>query len=125
MIIAALVSLAGVALLVFIGWRFGTNVLRDLLVIFLALESLVIFAMLGWMILEVRKLVVYLNHEVRPMIKSLSETASTVQTTTVFLSENVVQPVIQTKSSVDGVVQGFRTLFRGSAATRDSRTRRY
>ncbi len=86
------------------------HVLRDLLIIFLAFESILVFVLLAWLILQVQSLVEYVNTEVKPILGSVQESVTTVQTTTSFLQESVVQPVIKFQAATAGLVQAARTL---------------
>ena len=94
------------------------HVLRDLLIIFLAFESILVFVLLAWLILQVQSLVEYVNTEVKPILGSVQESVTTVQTTTSFLQESVVQPVIKVQSATAGLVQAARTLTRRPGSTK-------
>ena len=86
------------------------EVVRDLAIVLLALESVVIGVLLCILLLQVRKLVKLLREEIKPLLDSANETAATVQGTAGFVSENVVQPVIKFKSYAAGAKQTLRTL---------------
>ena len=84
--------------------------LRDLLIIFLAFESILIFVLLAWLIIQVMSVVEYINTEVKPILGSVQESVTTVKTTTQFLQDSVVSPVIKVQSTTTGIVQGLRAL---------------
>lgn len=69
-------------------------IIRDIAIIVLALESLVVGALLIVLILQVRGLTRMLQEEVRPILESARETATTVRGTTVFVSDTFVKPLI-------------------------------
>jgi hypothetical protein len=72
-----------------------TEQIRDVFVIFMALESLVIGVALVVLAVQLATLINLLQNEVRPMLESTNETLNTLRGTTVFLSENLVEPVIK------------------------------
>ena len=104
------VLVGGCAFLYWLSTLGALHVLRDLLIIFLAFESILVFVLLAWLILQVQSLVEYVNTEVKPILGSVQESVTTVQTTTSFLQESVVQPVIRFQSATAGLVQAARTL---------------
>ena len=85
---------------------------RDLAIILLALESLVIGVVLVVLILEIRNLAKLLREEIKPILDSADETARTVRGTTSFVSETLVNPMIRASSVAAGVVQALRILTR-------------
>jgi amino acid permease len=84
--------------------------IRDIFIIFLALESLVIGAALIILIVQVASLINLLRNEVKPILQATSETVNTLRGTTEFLSENVVEPVIRLNSYLAGL-RRFLSLF--------------
>jgi hypothetical protein len=85
---------------------------RDLAIILLAVESLVIGVVLIILVLEIRNLAKMLRDEIKPILESADETARTVRGTTVFVSENLVNPMVRASSFVTGFMQAVRILFR-------------
>ncbi|MCS6825639.1 MAG: hypothetical protein NZ553_03405 [Caldilinea sp.] len=75
---------------------------RDLLIIFLALTSIVVWVLLGILIWQIWRLTRLVQQELKPMIADTKETIATVRGTAQFMSENVVAPVIQTSSKFAG-----------------------
>ena len=84
-----------------------TRGLRDVAIIFLAFLSIVIGAMLVALLYQVTMLTLLLRDEIKPLLESVNETMNTVRGTTVFMSENVVEPTIKVASTLSGV---WRTL---------------
>lgn len=72
-----------------------TEQIRDIFIIFMALESLVIGIALVVLIVQLSTLINLLQNEIRPIINSTSETVNTLKGTAQFLSENLTQPVIR------------------------------
>jgi hypothetical protein len=88
----------------------GLRALRDVLIVFLAFESIFVFILLAWLLLQVQSLVEYMNNEVKPILASVQESAATAKTTTVFLRDTFVDPVITAQSRIAGIRQGINTL---------------
>lgn len=85
---------------------------RDLAIVVLAIESLVIGVVLIVLIWEVRNLAKLLREEIKPILESADETARTVRGTTTFVSETLVNPVVRASSFATGVLQALRILTR-------------
>ncbi len=69
--------------------------LRDIFIILMALESLLIGLALTILIIQIARLTNLLENEVKPILDSTNETISTLRGTTRFLSDNLVEPVIR------------------------------
>ncbi|CAG0930890.1 hypothetical protein PLCT1_01558 [Planctomycetaceae bacterium] len=87
-------------------------VVRDLAIILLAVESLVVGVVLIVLVWEVRNLAKLLREEIKPILESADETARTVRGTTVFVSENLVHPMVRASGFASGVMQALRILVR-------------
>src|SRR5258707_310910 len=72
--------------------------LRDVFIIVVALETLVIGAALVVLLIQLASLINLLQNEVRPILQATSETVNTLRGTAEFLGENVVEPVIKLNS---------------------------
>jgi hypothetical protein len=73
----------------------------------MALESLLIGAALVVLIIQLASLINLLQNEVKPILKSTTETVNTLRGTTEFLSENLVEPVIKLNSYMAGLKKFF------------------
>ncbi len=69
--------------------------LRDIFIILMALESLLIGLALSVLIIQIARLTNLLENEVKPILDSTNETISNLRGTTKFLSDNLVEPVIK------------------------------
>ncbi len=87
-----------------------TETIRDIFIIVMALESLVIGAALIVLIVQIAQLTNLLRHEIKPILDSTNETINTVRGTTTFLSENLVDPVIKLSGYVAGLQQVLESL---------------
>jgi hypothetical protein len=90
----------------------ATAVLRDISIIVLALVTVVIGLFLVILIFQLQSLMALLRDEIKPLLDSANETASTVRGTTNFISDAVVTPMINVVSLASGVGQTLRTLAR-------------
>jgi hypothetical protein len=89
----------------------ATETIRDIFIIVMALESLVIGTALIVLIIQIAQLTNLLRHEIKPILDSTNETVSTVRGTTAFLSENLVDPVIKLNgyvAALQRVLEGLR-----------------
>lgn len=84
--------------------------IRDIAIIIIAIQSIVIGVLLGVLVWQIWRLVKMVQNEVQPILKDAQDTVGTVRGTTTFVSENVVSPVIKTSSVLVGVRQTVRTL---------------
>lgn len=69
--------------------------LRDVFIIMMALESLLIGLALSILIIQIARLTNLIENEVKPILNSTNETISNLRGTTKFLSDNLVEPVIK------------------------------
>ena len=72
-----------------------TSRIRDIFIILMALESLVIGVVLIILMLQLATLTNLIQNEIKPILKSTNETVNTLRGTTTFLSNNLVEPVIK------------------------------
>lgn len=101
----------GVVLLVLIGLAIyalllpstPTERIRDIFIIILALESLIIGAALIILLIQLAILINLLQNEVRPILQATQETVNNLRGTAEFLGENVVEPVIKLNSYLAGL----------------------
>jgi hypothetical protein len=80
-----------------------TDRIRDVFIIVVALESLVIGIALIILIIQLASLINLLQNEVRPILNATSETVNNLRGTAEFLGENVVEPVIKLNSYLAGL----------------------
>ena len=69
--------------------------LRDISIIILAVESIVIGIILAVLLIQVRKLVQLIQEELIPLMNSVNDTMGTVRGTANFVSDRVVSPTIK------------------------------
>ena len=93
----AIVLVAGLGLAVYALLQPGTPTdrIRDIFVIIVSLETLVIGVALVVLLVQLASLINLLQNEVRPILKATSETVNSLRGTADFLGESVVEPVIK------------------------------
>jgi hypothetical protein len=101
--IVALSALIVVAIWFLLQDGTPTDRIRDIFLIFMALESLVIGVALIVLIIQMASLINLLQNEVRPILRATSETVNNLRGTAEFLGENVVEPVIKLNGYLAGM----------------------
>src|SRR5574338_1016894 len=84
-----------------------TGRVRDLFIILMALESIVIGAALIILIVQLATLINLLQNELKPIIQSTSETVNTLKGTVSFIGDNVTEPIIKLNAYLAGIKQFF------------------
>lgn len=110
--IAVIVFVALIGLAVFGLTRNAgvTQNIRDIFIIFMALESLLIGAALVILIIQLSSLINLLNNEIKPILDATNETIATLRGTSQFLSENLVEPVVKLNSYLAGLQKMFEMI---------------
>jgi ABC-type dipeptide/oligopeptide/nickel transport system permease component len=80
-----------------------TDKIRDIFIIFMALESLLIGVALIVLIVQFASLINLLQNEVRPILDATNDTVNHLRGTAEFLGENVVEPVIKLNGYLAGM----------------------
>ncbi len=99
-ILAALIT---AAVLLFRAGGETTGMVRDVFIIFMALESLVIGAALVILIVQLSILINLLQNEIKPILNSTNETVNTLRGTAVFLSDNLAEPILKLNEYLAGL----------------------
>lgn len=79
---------------------------RDVFIIFIALEMLIIGAAIVILMVQMAILINLLQNEIRPILETTNETANTMRGTAEFISKNVSEPVIK----LNGYLAGLQRL---------------
>lgn len=69
--------------------------IRDVFIIFMALESLILGLVIAILAIQLARLTNLLQNEVKPILDSTNETINNLKGTTAFLSNNLVEPIIK------------------------------
>ena len=97
--------LLGVAIFFLLQPGATTDKIRDIFIIVVALESLVIGVALIVLIVQLASLINLLQNEVKPILHATSDTVNTLRGTAEFLGENVVEPVIKLNGYLAGMTR--------------------
>jgi len=98
-----LLVLLGVAIYLLLQPATPTDRIRDVFIIIVALESLVIGVALIVLVVQLASLINLLQNEVRPILKATSDTVNNLRGTAEFLGENVVEPVVRLNGYLAGL----------------------
>lgn len=100
---AVLIGLLVLLLVLAVGLTLATGgdfavtirIIRDLVIILLALEGVLIILSVAILALQVARLVNLLQTEVKPILENTQDTVKTAQGTVQFMTENLTEPVIR------------------------------
>jgi hypothetical protein len=95
--------------------------IRDIAIIIIAVQTIVIGALLGILIWQIWRLVRMFQTEIKPIIQDTQETLHTVRGTATFVSNNVVNPVVKTSGNLVRWRRTFQSLTADLAPRRSSR----
>jgi hypothetical protein len=95
--------LIGVAIFFLLQPTTPTDRIRDVFIIVVALESVIIGVAMIVLIIQLASLINLLQNEVRPILNATSETVNNLRGTAEFLGDNVVEPVIKLNGYLAGL----------------------
>jgi amino acid transporter len=101
--VVILLILLGVAIFFLLQPTTPTDRIRDVFIIVVALESLVIGVAMIVLITQLASLINLLQNEIRPILNATNETVNTLRGTAEFLGDNVVEPVIKLNGYLAGL----------------------
>lgn len=84
------------------------QIIRDIFLIILSLQSIVIVVALIVLIFQISKLINMLRNEVMPILNNTQDTLQSAKGTVEFVGKNVSEPIVR----VSGFFAGLRVLFR-------------
>ncbi|HZK62079.1 MAG TPA: hypothetical protein VFC41_08370 [Anaerovoracaceae bacterium] len=84
-----------------------TSRIRDIFIIFMALQSLIIGVALIILIIQLATLINVLKNEVKPILDTTNETVKNLRGTTTFLGNTLVEPVMK----LNEYMAGFKKFF--------------
>ena len=87
-----------------------TTVIRDIFIIFMAVESLFIGLALMVLMVQIARLTNLLQHEIKPILQNTNETINTVRGTAIFVSENLVDPVMKLNGYIAAIGKFFQLI---------------
>src|SRR5574340_83491 len=110
-VIVLLAIAAGGIVLLALSPEGTTAKVRDIFIIVVALESLILGVGLIVLILQLAALINLLQNEIKPILDSTNDTVNNLRGTTQFLSNNLVEPVLKLNEYLAGMKK-FWDVFR-------------
>lgn len=86
-----------------------TDKIRDVFIIFMALESILIGLALVILMIQLARLINLLQNDIKPILESTNETVSTLRGTALFLSDNLTEPVVKLNEFIAAMRQLVET----------------
>ena len=109
--VVVFILLVGLVILLFSLEVTTTAKIRDVFLIFLALQTFIIGIVLIILVVQVSMLVNLVRNEIKPVIENTQQTVNTLRGTATFLSENLASPVIKSNSILAALRRFFQLLF--------------
>jgi hypothetical protein len=94
----------------------GLADVRDIAIVILAVESIVVGILLILLLWQLRSLTRLLQEEVKPMLDALQETIGTVKGTTSLVSETIVSPAVKISGFAAGLRRALEVILTGKPA---------
>ena len=114
----AFLVLLVVAVVLMARFPAATVVVRDIAIVFVAVTTFLIGLAMILLIFQIQVLIQVLRDEIQPLLRSVTDTASTVRGTTEFVSHNMVSPIIKAAGFTAGVRRVVRDAVGVVKATR-------
>jgi hypothetical protein len=113
--VVAIVAIAGFFIGVTVwaasNWAVEIEVIRDIFIIALAIESCLFGIVLIFLLISLIRLINLVEFEIKPILEQTNETVRTLRGTTTFVSEKVVKPVTKASGYIAGLKRGAAVLF--------------
>ncbi len=93
-------------------WAPLIQILRDVLLMILIMESILVIAAFAILMLQAAGFLIMLKTEVKPILDNARETTRLSKATAQFINSNAVDPLIQIKSFLSGLLAFLRELIR-------------
>ncbi|HEY64166.1 MAG TPA: hypothetical protein G4O02_06300 [Caldilineae bacterium] len=114
--IIVILALIGLAIYALVTKPQRAQVVRDLFIIFIAVEVLAVGVLLGVLIWQIYRLLRTLQEEILPILHSTQEAANTVKGTASFVGEHVASPIAKASGYLAGLREAAAVL---AGRTRD------
>ena len=93
-------------------WAPLIQIVRDLFIVILVLESVLIVTALAILMLQAAGFIIMLKTEIKPILDNTRETTRMTKATAEFVSQNSADPLIQIKSFIAGLLTFLREVIR-------------
>ncbi len=97
------------------------QVIRDIIIIIMALEFILIILALAVLILQIARLINLLQNEIKPILQNTQDTVNSAKGTVDFVGQNLAGPLIQISSFLAGLMTLVRELMGIRRALRPSK----
>jgi hypothetical protein len=109
-ILILLLAAVGIGLFLLARNEALTSTARDMFLILLALEFMVVGVAVIVLAVQIARLTLLLEMEIRPMLENANDTLDTLRGTTLFLTESLVEPVVKLQSSLAAIQRVLEVL---------------
>ena len=92
--------------------------IRDIAIIIIAVQTIVIAALIGILVWQVWRLIKMIQTEVKPVLEDAQDAVKTVRATALFVSDAVVEPTVRTTGKVAAAMAVWRSLTAELRSTR-------
>ena len=93
-------------------WAPFIQIFRDIFLLILILESVLVIAALAILLLQAAGFLIMLKTEIKPILDNARETTRLSKATAQFVNSNAIDPLVQIKSFVAGLLGFLRELIR-------------
>ena len=112
------IGIAVIAVLILLGFAFMIAAgiigeVRDIVIILLAVESLIIGGVTLFLLYQIIMLLTLIREELIPLIQSAQDTVNSARGTTVYVSRKIVVPSAKAATTVARMQAMVRVLFKG------------
>lgn len=97
------------------------GIIRDIFIIVLAMEGMLMGVALIVLIVQLAALVNLLQNEIQPIVDNANETVTTVRGTAQFMSQNVIEPVVKAGALLAGIGGVLREVLKLRRTVRKAR----
>jgi hypothetical protein len=87
------------------------QIIRDIFLIILAFQGILVIAALAILILQIARLINLLQNEIMPILKNTQETVNTARGTVEFVGSNITEPVMKLNGFLAALTVILRELF--------------
>ncbi len=112
------IGIAVIAILILLGFAFMIAAgiiaeVRDIVIILLAVESLIIGGVTLFLLYQIIMLLTLIREELMPLIQSAQDTVNSARGTTVYVSRKIIVPSAKAATTVARMQAMARVLFKG------------
>ena len=116
LLLLLILALFGFALVISLtaaeDWAPLIQIFRDIFIVILVLETALIVTALAILLLQAAGFIIMLKTEIKPILDHTRETTRLTRATAEFVSQNSIDPLIQIKSFLSGLLGFLRELLR-------------